>query len=187
MLKMEFENMDVGSFYRVLAPRPTIIVTTISKEGKVNAAPFSFTMPVSVDPPLIAVSSVPRHHTYQNLEETRELVVNIPSADIINQLWVTGEKFPPGVNEIQKAGLTEMESVKVKPPWIKECLAHMECKVEFTRECGDHHLVVGRVLKVGVREDIIHDGLLNVEVVKPLLHLGGKDFVVGDHRRKVEK
>lgn len=183
---MGFKNMDVGSFYRVLAPRPTIIVTTVSKEGEVNAAPFSFTMPVSVDPPLIAVSSVPRHHTFQNLEKTGEMVVNIPSADILNQLWVTGEKLPQGVNEIEKAGLTEMDSVEVSPPWIRECLAHMECKVEFTRECGDHHLVVGRVLKVGVREDAIKDGLLDVELVKPLLHLGGKDFVVGDHRQNVD-
>jgi flavin reductase (DIM6/NTAB) family NADH-FMN oxidoreductase RutF len=79
-----------------------------------------------------------------------------------------------------------MDSVKVAPPWIKECLAHMECKVEFTRECGDHHLVVGRVLKLGVRKDAIREGLLDVELVKPILHLGGKDFVVGDHRQKVD-
>jgi flavin reductase (DIM6/NTAB) family NADH-FMN oxidoreductase RutF len=183
---MEFKSLDVESFYRVLAPRPTIIVTTVNSEGKVNAAPFSFTMPVSVNPPLIAVASVPRHHTYQNLEETQEFVVNIPTADILNQLWVTGEKFPEGVNEIEKAGLTEVASREVSPPWIKECLAHMECKVEFVRECGDHHLVVGRVLKVGVREDAIREGLLDVELMKPLLHLGGKDFVVGDHRRKVD-
>lgn len=183
---MEFKNLDVESFYRVLAPRPTIIVTTVNSDGKVNAAPFSFTMPVSVNPPLIAVASVPRHHTYQNLEETQEFVVNIPTVDILNQLWVTGEKFPEGVNEIQKAGLTEMTSLEVTPPRIKECLAHMECKVEFTRECGDHQLVVGRVLKVNVREDAIKEGLLDVELMKPLLHLGGKDFVVGDHRRKVD-
>ena len=183
---MEFKNLDVESFYRVLAPRPTIIVTTVSKKGEVNAAPFSFTMPVSVNPPLIAVASVARHHTYQNLEETQEFVVNIPTASILNELWVTGEKFPQGVSEIEKAGLTKMDSLEVTPPWIKECVAHMECKVEFTRECGDHQLVVGRVLKVGVREDAIKEGLLDVESAKPILHLGGKDFVVGDHRRKVD-
>ncbi|WP_321421882.1 flavin reductase family protein [uncultured Methanobacterium sp.] len=183
---MEFKNLDVESFYRVLAPRPTIIVTTVNEKGEVNAAPFSFTMPVSVNPPLIAVASVARHHTYQNLEETQEFVVNIPTADILNELWVTGEKFPQGVSEIEKAELTEMNSLEVTPPWIKECVAHMECNVEFTRECGDHQLVVGRVLKVGVREDALKEGLLDVESVNPILHLGGKDFVVGDHRRQVD-
>ena len=105
---------------------------------------------------------------------------------IWKKLWVTGEKFPQGVSEIEKAELTEMNSLEVSPPWIKECLAHMECKVEFIRECGDHQLVVGRVLEVGVREDALKEGLLDVELVKPILHLGGKDFVVGDHRRKVD-
>ena len=183
---MEFTNLDLKNFYRVLAPRPTIIITTISSEGKVNAAPFSFTMPVSSDPPFIAVASVPSHHTFQNLEQTRELVINIPSEDILQELWITSEKFPLGVNEIEKAGLTQMPSEKVAPPWIKESIAHMECRVETILECGDHNLVVGEVLKVAARKDAIKEGLLNVELTKPILHLGGKEFVVGDHRKTVE-
>lgn len=180
---MKFTNMDVENFYRVLAPRPTIIVTTISPDGKINAAPFSFTMPVSSNPPLIAVASSPNHHTYQNIEQTNEMVINIPSEDILPELWITSEKFPQGVNEIEKSGLTQMPSQKVAPPWIGECIAHMECRVERILECGDHNLVLGEVLKVAAREDAIKEGLLNVEKAKPILHLGGKDFVVGDHRR----
>lgn len=183
---MEFTVLDLENFYRVLAPRPTIIVTTISPEGEVNAAPFSFTMPISVNPPLIAVASVPSHHTYQNIAKTREMVVNIPSEDILQELWITGEKFPQGINEIEKAGLTQMPSDEVSPPWIKESIAYMECKVEKTIECGDHILVVGEVLKVGVKENAIKEGLLDVELTKPILHLGGKNFVVGDHRRTVD-
>jgi flavin reductase (DIM6/NTAB) family NADH-FMN oxidoreductase RutF len=183
---MEFLEMDRESFYRVLAPRTTILVTTQSPEGEVNAAPFSFTMPVSMKPPLLAVASVPSHHTYQNLEKTREMVVNIPSAGMLRELWITGEKFPAGVNELEEAGLTPIPSRKVSPPCIEECLAHLECRVEWTRECGDHHLVLGEVLEVTVREDALKDGLLDVDRMKPILHLGGKDFVVGDHRLRVE-
>jgi flavin reductase (DIM6/NTAB) family NADH-FMN oxidoreductase RutF len=183
---MKFTDLDLENFYRVLAPRPTIIVTTISPEGEVNAAPFSFTMPVSMQPPLIAVASVPSHHTYYNIEKTREMVVNIPSEDILQKLWITGEKFPKGVNELEKAGLTQMPSVKVSPPWIKESIAYMECKIDRTLECGDHNLVIGEVLKVGVRENAIKEGLLDVELTKPILHLGGKNFVVGDHHRTVD-
>lgn len=184
---MKFIDLDLGSFYRMVAPRPTIIVTTQSEKGDVNAAPFSFIMPVSVDPPLIALASVPSHHTYHNIKETGEMVINIPHKDILKELWVTGEKFPQGVNEIEKAGLTQMPSSKVQPPWIKECIAYMECKVENTLECGDHYLIIGEVLKVGVRDDSLTEGLLDVEKIKPILHLGGKDFVVGDHRINVDE
>jgi flavin reductase (DIM6/NTAB) family NADH-FMN oxidoreductase RutF len=107
---MEFISLNLESFYRVLAPRPTILVTTISPLGEVNAAPFSFTMPVSVKPPIVALASVPSHHTFQNLKDTGEMVVNVPSASILEELWVTGEKFPQGVNELDKAGLTQMSS-----------------------------------------------------------------------------
>jgi flavin reductase (DIM6/NTAB) family NADH-FMN oxidoreductase RutF len=183
---MEFLDLDLGNFYRVLAPRPTIIVTTINKKGEVNAAPFSFTMPVSVNPPIIAVASVPSHHTHQNIKETGQMVVNIPSEDILQKLWITGEKFPQGVNEIEKAHLTQMPSLKVSPPWIKECIAHMECTVKIM-ECGDHNLLLGEVLKVGVRKDALKRGLLDVKVMKPILHLGGKEFVVGDHCKNVDE
>jgi flavin reductase (DIM6/NTAB) family NADH-FMN oxidoreductase RutF len=74
---MVFEEIDNKNAYRILAPRPTIIVTTVNKGGEVNAAPFSFTMPVSMNPPLIAFASVTTHHTYRNIKETGEFVVNI--------------------------------------------------------------------------------------------------------------
>ncbi len=183
---MVFQDLEVESFYRVLAPRPTILVTTTNQEGRVNAAPFSFVMPVSIKPPLLAFASVPTHHTYQNLKETSEFVVNIPSADILRELWITGEKFPSGVSEIEKAGLTEIPSTKVTAPRIAECIAQMECKVFWIKDAGDHHLIVGEVLKAHVNENILKEGLLDVKKVKPILHLGGKNFVVGDNLRTVD-
>jgi flavin reductase (DIM6/NTAB) family NADH-FMN oxidoreductase RutF len=178
-------ELELSQFYRLMAPRTTIIITTVNSKGEINAAPFSFTMPVSVNPPLLAVASVASHHTYHNLQETGEFVVNLPGEEILNQLWITGESFPEGVNELEKAGLTATESVDVKAPGIGECVAQLECKVVSDQECGDHQLVVGEVVRVTARDDSLQEGLLYVEHTKPVLHLGGKDFVVGDHRKKV--
>ena len=183
---MNFQEIENENAYRVLAPRPTIIVTTVNKEGEVNAAPFSFTMPVSMNPPLIAFASVNSHHTYKNIEETGEFVVNIPSEDILNEMWITGEKFPPEVNEIEKAGLTQIASKKVLPPKIAECVASIECKVQWIKNAGDHEIIVGEVLHTEIQENALKDGLLDVENVKPILHLGGVNFVIGDHLKRVE-
>ncbi|WP_231551427.1 flavin reductase family protein [Methanobacterium sp. SMA-27] len=125
---MKFQQTGPENAYRLLAPRPTIIVTTKSKNGNVNAAPFSFTMPVSINPPLLAFASVPTHHTFKNIEETKEFVVNIPNEDILDKLWITGEKFPEDINEIEKAGLTQIKSSKVSPPKIGECVAQWNVK-----------------------------------------------------------
>lgn len=183
---MVFEEIDNKSAYRVLAPRPTIIVTTVNRKGEVNAAPFSFTMPVSMDPPLIAFASVTSHHTYKNIKETGEFVVNIPNEDILKELWITAEKFPEDVNEIEKAGLTQIPSKKVTPPKIEECIASIECKVKWIKKAGDHDIIFGESVQVEVQENTLKDGLLDVENVKPVLHLGGVNFVVGDHLKRVE-
>jgi flavin reductase (DIM6/NTAB) family NADH-FMN oxidoreductase RutF len=183
---MSFKEIDNKSAYRILAPRPTIIVTTVNKGGEVNAAPFSFTMPVSMNPPLIAFASVTTHHTYKNIEETGEFVVNIPNEDILKELWITGEKFPQEVNEIEKAGLTQIASKKVLPPKIGECIASIECKVQWIKKAGDHDIIVGESVQVEVQENMLKEGLLDVENAKPILHLGGVNFVVGDHLKKVE-
>lgn len=95
---MKFIETETVKAYRLIAPRPTIIVTTQNK-GVVNAAPFSFTMPVSVEPPLVAFASAPTHHTFKNIKETREFVINIPNENILKELWITGEKLPEESND----------------------------------------------------------------------------------------
>jgi len=85
-------------------------------------------MPVSVNPPLMAIASVPSHN-FQNIDNTKEMVVNFPTASILDKIWITGEKFPLGINELKKAVLTQTPSKKVSPPKIKECFAHMECRI----------------------------------------------------------
>ncbi|MTK64322.1 MAG: flavin reductase family protein [Methanobacterium sp.] len=181
---MDFIETETEKAYRLIAPRPTIIITTQYK-GRINAAPFSFTMPVSVEPPLVAFASAPTHHTFKNIEKTGEFVINIPNEDILKELWITGEKLPEEVNELEKANLTGISSSIVSPPKIGECIAHMECKVHSITDVGDHKLVIGRVVKADVDKTALKDGLLDVENVKPVLHLGGVNFVVGDHLRQV--
>lgn len=182
---MSFNEIGIDNAYRILAPRPTVIVTTINKKGDVNAAPFSFTMPVSMNPPLISFASVPSHHTYKNIMETNEFVINIPGADILENMWITGEKFPEEVNEIEKANLTQEDSLKVSPPKIGECMAAIECRVHWIKKAGDHDIIIGEVLHLGIKEDILKEGILNVKKVKPVLHLGGVNFVIGDNLKKV--
>jgi flavin reductase (DIM6/NTAB) family NADH-FMN oxidoreductase RutF len=74
----------------------------------------------------------------------------------------------------------------VTPPKIKECIASIECKVKWIKKAGDHDVIIGESLYAEVQKDMLKDGLLDVEKVKPVLHLGGINFVVGDHLKTVE-
>ncbi len=169
-------RLDPSKWYKVLAPRPVILVSTISPKGFSNAAPFSFCMPISIDPPLIAFASDPDHDTVKNVLRTKEFVVNIPGKKILKKLWICRKHFPYGVSEIEKAKLTEERSAKVKPPRIKECLAHFECKLFKQEESGDHLLIIGRILDASIDDRFYRRDKYQLKEAFPLMHIGGEEF-----------
>jgi len=169
-------ELNLSQWYKVLAPRSVVLISTVNAKGVSNAAPFSFVMPTSCDPPLIAFASSPDHHTVKNILKTKDFVVNIPGHEILKELWVCANDFPAGVSEIKKAGLTEERSTKVKSPRIKECFAHFECKLFRKYLAGDHLLIVGRVLRADVRDDYLSGKKYLITQANPLMHIGGDEF-----------
>lgn len=133
-----------------LVVRPIIVVSTISKEGVPNAALKTNFMVVSALGE-VAFCCFPEHDTHRNIVETGEFVVNLPSEEILEKIMVTAVDFPHNVNEIEKAGLTAIPSEKVKPPRIKECKFHMECKLKWRRD----NIIVGEVVAASADEDLI--------------------------------
>ena len=129
--------------------RPVVIITTVNREGKQNAAVKTNFMTVS-SMKSYAFCCSPEHHTYRNILETGEFVVNVPTDDILSKVLklatLTVNPCPPGVNEIDKAGLTPISSERVEPPRIEECVAHYECLLDWHREA----LICGKVVAVSV-------------------------------------
>ncbi|MHA1708781.1 MAG: flavin reductase family protein [Candidatus Baldrarchaeia archaeon] len=176
-------EVDLSLAYRLIAPRPVVIITTVDSNGRINAAPFSLVCPVSFDPPRVMFCTDPEHDTYLNVKETKEFVINVPPADILDKVWETARDYPRGVNELEKAGLKWEPSLKVKPPRVVECVAHLECVYAWEREVGDHVMIVGDVVAAFVNEDCIdRSNVLDVRTAKPLLHVGRNVFVIGDKR-----
>jgi flavin reductase (DIM6/NTAB) family NADH-FMN oxidoreductase RutF len=168
-------KLSRGRFISVI-PRPVVIVTTISEEGEVNAAPFSFNTPMAFEPPLYAISCDPEHDTWMNIKETEEFVVNIAGRTLGNYLWILEKDYPRGVNELKEAGLIEVPSKKVKPPRIKEAVAWLECKLHSSHEIGDHILIVGEVVEVEVKDEFFENVIKAEEI---LLHITGRFFAEG--------
>ncbi len=133
---------------------PLVLVTTVDSEGTVNASVKTNFMTVG-SMRGYAFSCPPQHHTHQNIMETGEFVINVPTEDIIREVlkaaMITGKACPRGRNEIEEAGLTPIPSEKVKPPRVKECAAHYECVLDWHRD----HLIVGRVVAVSVDKSVM--------------------------------
>lgn len=172
-------EIDLSKFYRALAPRPAVLISTIDKDGNSNAAPFSFVSPVSLEPPLVLFCSQHKHDTLANTRATGEFVINMVPEGIKNQVYGCSRKLPAGESEIRETGLKEKPSEKVGPPGVAEGIGWFECKVLFEKEAGDHVIVVGEVLRAEVRDEFAKDGF-DLLSAKPLMHVSGREFTIAE-------
>lgn len=147
--------MKLQNFYKLLAPRPVVLISTIDSNGNSDAAPYSFIMPVSQDPPLICFSSVSTRKTLKNVRETKEFVVNIPTEEILPNLWRCAQYSGNERNDkIFYANLNVEKSKKVNALRIKECVGWIECKLEFEKGFKDRSLVIGSVVECEGKEGV---------------------------------
>ncbi|MDY6862494.1 MAG: flavin reductase family protein [Thermodesulfobacteriota bacterium] len=173
-------EITLKNYYEILSPRCTVLISTVDKEGVVNAAPFSFVTPISFNPPFVIFASAKERHTLANIRETEEFVLNIVPENLLDNLWICAKPFEKGVNEIKEAGLTEKESVMVKVPGIAECVSWIECKFEREIEMGDHIMVVGRVVYAEGKDEFIKDEQFDISKARPIMHIRSRRFAVAE-------
>lgn len=150
----------------IIAPRPIAFASTIDIEGNVNLTPFSFFNIFSSNPPIVIFSPARRvrdgstKHSLENVYDVGEVVINVVNYAIVQQASLASTEYPRGVNEFVKAGLTQVPSVMVKPPRVKESPAALECKVKqiisLGEEGGAGNLVICEVLLVHIKEEILN-------------------------------
>lgn len=161
---------------RLFAPSSCLVmITTVDRDGRINAASFGTCTRVCHDPVYIAFTVGAAKDTYNNVLETQEFVVNIPSFDreILEKVRVVGLEFPPDVNELEKAGLTSIPSKGVQAPRIAECRSHFECKVEWTKQWLHRLMVVGKVVAASVDEGYTDEnGYIVWDKLKPAHYCG---------------
>ena len=181
-------------FISAIIPRPIALVSTVSEEGIVNVAPFSYFNIMCHDPPTVvfSISSKrspnPKKDTLQNIEKNKECVINIISSWYLDQANLTSGEFPPDISELDEAKLSSIPSEIVSPPRIKESAVQFECKVkDFYPILKDNKvastMAICNIELVHVKEDIYdkESGTILSEKLQPVSRLGGiKYATLGD-------
>jgi flavin reductase (DIM6/NTAB) family NADH-FMN oxidoreductase RutF len=177
-------ELDPQSRYKLLigavVPRPIAWTSTVDKDGVRNLAPFSFFTVASRNPPMLCISVGPRvqrppdtKDTLSNIEETGEFVINIVSLPLSNTMHESSKNHPPEADEFEKAGLTPAPCEVVGAPRVEEAGVSMECVLDRVLELGTDHLVIGRMVRFHVRDELYENGRINVEKLQPLGRLAG--------------
>ena len=170
MTSFEPKNCSIPQLQRLLsssvAPRPIALASTICSEGQPNLSPFSFFNVFSTNPPILIFSPARRvrdnstKHTLQNVEKVKEVVINVVSYDIIQQMSLSSTEYEKNINEFKKAGLKMLKSDLVKPFRVAESPVQMECKVNdiipLGTQNGAGNLVICQVLKIHICDRVLN-------------------------------
>ena len=161
---------------RLFAPSSCFaVITTVDRDGRINAASYGTCTRVKHEPVYIAFTANVGSDTANNVAGTGEFVANLPRFDktSLEAARVVGLPFAPGVNELDKAGLTAVPSTIVKPPRILEFPRHFECRVEWTKEWAERLMVVGELVAASVDADCVdEEGYVIWDRVRPAHYCG---------------
>jgi flavin reductase (DIM6/NTAB) family NADH-FMN oxidoreductase RutF len=181
------QKTTVQEFHKLLlsavAPRPIAFASTVDSTGNVNLSPFSFFNAFSANPPVLIFSPARRirdntiKHTLENVQEVKEVVINVVNYDLVEQASLASTEYDKGVNEFTKAGMTALPSLKVRPPRVAESPVAFECEVKQIIALGSGNgagnLIVCEVLLAHCKEDIFdNNGKINPHKIDLVARMG---------------
>lgn len=189
-----------GYLLSAVAPRPIGFASTVDKNGNVNLSPFSFFNVFSANPPVLIFSPARRgrdnttKHTYENVMQHPEVVINVVSYDIVEQMSLASTEYGAGVNEFVKAGFTEIPSEMVKPPRVKESPVSLECEVMEVKQLGENggagNLVICEVKVIHINDGVLDDNQnIDPNKIKLVARMGANWYskAFGDGIFEIEK
>jgi len=128
-----------------------VLVTTLNEDGTSNVAPKSWISMMAFSPPILALGCNLEHWTARNILAREEFVINVPGAELARIVWKSHEL--PHPRPVEAAGLTPMPALKVKPPRVAECVAHLECILDRHLAYDDEVTLLGRIVAVLADEE----------------------------------
>jgi flavin reductase (DIM6/NTAB) family NADH-FMN oxidoreductase RutF len=190
--ELENHGFKHSPFKSCVVPRPIGWISTLSKEGVANLAPFSQFQNITYDPPIVMFSANQRtigkrKDTVVNVEATGEFVWNMATYDLREAVNVSSREYPPEIDEFEAAGLDKVPSLVVAPPRVAASPVHFECRhvttlrIPGNGDMGSADIVIGRVVQIHIRDDALTpDGRIDIEKIKPLARLGYFNYTYVD-------
>ena len=183
--RMNTERENYKLLIGTIIPRPIAFVTTLNEDGSINGAPFSYFNVISSNPPLISLSIQRRKgemkDTARNILREKEFVIHSVDKDNFTEINKTAASLPPEESELSLTELTLVDSQSLRVPGVNESKVRMECVLETSLSLGDEKgttadLLIGRVLRFHIHEDIHESGRIDPLKLEPMSRLAGISY-----------
>lgn len=166
-------------FKAIVAPRPIGWIGTVDAQGRPNLAPYSFFNAISSFPPMVYFNSEGRKDSLDNVEATGEFTCSLVSAPLARAMNATSAPSAPGVSEFTLAGLAMAPSSRIRPPYVADAIAALECKVtQIIQLAGidgvllQTWMVLGEVIGVHIDDRWLKDGIFDTAGANPIARCG---------------
>ena len=183
------ELTDPVAILGLLLPSPVRLITTVGEDGTPNIFAHSFMCQAAMEPFTVAMALRPQRYSYWLIQMIPEFVINVPTVEMLDQVWVCGQTTGLKVHKFEKTGLTPIPARTVRPPLIQECVAHLECQVRQQVAVGSHYLLLAEVVAASVNEEVYNwappRGFM-LDKMKPLLFLQDRPFRFSTAERRIE-
>lgn len=164
----------------IIAPRPIGWISSVDENGNANLAPYSFFNLFNYTPPILGFSSVGYKDSVKNIERTGEFCFNLVTRQHVEAMNQTSAMVAADVDEFTLAGLDKALSKLVNVPYVAGCPVVMECRKTQIVQLTDHKdnaintfLVLGEVVGVHIKPELIATGVYVTEAAEPVLRAGG--------------
>ena len=201
MISIDPKEIPVPKLHRYLlesiGPRPIAFASTIDRKGNKNLAPFSFFNVFSANPPVLIFSPArsgrtnENKDTYLNIKEVPEVVINVVTHAMVNQMSLASSPYDKLVDEFVKAGFTPVESETVQPFRVSESPVQFECKVTEVKELGSEggagNLIFCEVTRFHINKSVVdEEGLIDQLKIDLVSRMGGNWYVRSDKNSMFE-
>ncbi|NEZ47599.1 flavin reductase family protein [Clostridium niameyense] len=171
MAKVKFKGSAM------LNPVPIALITSKEEENNTNVFTVGWIGTACTKPPIISIAIRPERLSYKYIKESSNLVVNLPSKNMVKAVDYCGVRSGKNEDKIKNCNFTLHNSSEVTVPYIEECPINLECKVKNIIPLGTHDLFLCEILCVNVNEDLIDTkGKIHFEKANLMCYSHGEYF-----------
>jgi flavin reductase (DIM6/NTAB) family NADH-FMN oxidoreductase RutF len=180
-------GLPFDPFKAIIAPRPIGWIGSCDKEGRVNLAPYSFFNAVASRPNMIAFASEGLKDSARNTRATREFTFSLATLPLAEKMNLSSANLEEGQNEFDFAGLDMAPSRLVRPPFVADSPAALECKVvnfiqlkSLEGEVLDKYVIIGQVVATHIKDEFIRNGRFDPVLAQTIARCGYNDYATVD-------
>jgi flavin reductase (DIM6/NTAB) family NADH-FMN oxidoreductase RutF len=179
---VKLADLESERFYLTLHPSPTIVLITRCPNGRLNAMPASWNVPLAEEPPSVGVAVDRSTYTFECLEHLGEATINVPGPDLVDVVYAMGTVSGRDVDKVARYNLRLEPSESVSVPRWADAIASLEARVWKYMDVGEVRFYAFRVLAVHVRRNLYTRWGWDFSKTSILLHGSGRAFYLVGRR-----